>query len=163
MAYGPEVSIESRSNVKFLNPEGYFEVLRSEYELSIENSELFSLFLDNLQVIDLAEKHAKDHELEAYYRVSGFYEGMEKTFLNYRNADEEFLVVRQNTKTDYKKIARQHLSQMGDTEDFVSYLQILKGFPVTYHPSYLLRHIQKSNATYFDIFLQKNTIVFNCR
>lgn len=153
--------IDNQSFVKILNPEGFFNELRQDYELGIDSPRLYSLFLDNLQELDLIEKSVERHEIEGKYRVLGYYEGVEKTYLKYRNAEEEFSVVKSEPKTDYKKIAREHLIQMGDPEDFISYLQVLKEFPVMLHPSYLLRHTQKTKATYFDIFLQKNTNQFN--
>jgi hypothetical protein len=153
--------VEKEGFVKVNNPQGHFEELWQDFSVSIDSDGLFQDFCENLQQIDLMETSVNRFPVEGKYRVLGFLDGIEKVYLKHRDKDEEFEVKTPGNEKDYKKITREHLVQMGDPEDFVSYLQVLKEFPVVLHPSYLLRHTQKTKATYFDIFLQKNPNLFS--
>ena len=159
--YGPEVRLVSEKSFKVLNPEGFFEGMWEKAHIDVNNFELINDFLGNLQEIDLIESSLRKFPVEGNYRVASYYQGVEKFYIQHRDRDEEFMLEDNEGKNDYKKIAREHLVQMGETEDYVGYLQVLKEFPVVLHPSYLLRHTEKKKATYFDIFLQKNPNLFN--
>ncbi|OMJ76977.1 hypothetical protein SteCoe_23524 [Stentor coeruleus] len=162
LIYGTDVSVESPISMKYANPKGIIYKNWESCGLNIEKNENLDLYLQCLQDVDILQTTLEKHEIEGLYRTVNFHEALEDYYLSHRDKNESFFIrdaEHEKIHRNYKKIAREHFLHMSGTEDFVSYLQIIEKFPVSYQPSYLLRSNKKSGS-YLDIVLQKNPNMF---
>ena len=157
---GLEVRVASEQSFEVLHPEGFFDGIWDEVHVKVASLELVNDFLASLQEVDLVESSLRKFPIEGQYRLTSFYQGIEKFYLKHRDPDEEVVIGAGEARTEYAKIAREHLAHMGETDDYAGYLQVLKEFPVLLDPSYLLRHAERKKATYFDIFIQQHPNLF---
>lgn len=156
------MSVKSPISINYANPKGIIYENWENCGLNIEKNEDLDTYLQCLQEVDILQTALGKHEIEGFYKTVNFFEALDNYYLSHRDKNESFFisdVEHEKIHRNYNKIAKEHFLHMGGTEDFVSYLQIIEKFPVSYQPSYLLRS-NKRSGSYLDIVLQKNPNMF---
>lgn len=149
------MEVTAPDKVRFIKPTGIIAEKLKDLQINYVECLDSVEFLENLQLIDLLGNTVDKHEIEGTYRIQGYLDGIEKYYLNNRDSMEEYHIAQSRNSMNFHKIARENFLHMSETQDYISYFQILQNFPVSLQPSYLLRQFKK-NATYLDVFLQKN-------
>ena len=149
------MTVDSQNEVKFSMPKRVTYEHLLEQGLYLTTIDPMDDFMQNLTMLDVLKQEATYHEIESDYRTSAYTEAIEDFYLKYRDPEEIISMQAAPFPKNYHRISREHLLHMSESEDYISYLQIIEKFPVSLQPSYLLRQ-SKKNTSYLDIFLQKN-------